>query len=367
MIKFPVLVSGLLVNGYTRHETWAEQAKAWTAYLSRSCYMLQQGKFVADVVYYYGEDNNITSLFGKKPPVIPEGYNYDYINADALINVLSIKDGKLTTPSGMSYRVLVLDSNATKMSLPVLRKISALVKAGATVTGVKPTATPSLADDQNEFNKLVNEIWSSSNAKVTEGKSLSDVLNAMNVAPDFTYSKPQANTKLLYVHRKLSDRDIYWVDNRNDRVENLEATFRVAGKVPEIWHAETGKTEAASYRIANGVTKVDLHLQPNDAVFVVFKTNATKTSVTLPATEEKELMTVDGSWKVSFQKDRGAPAEATFDKLVSYTENADAGIKYFSGTATYTKTITANADWFKKGAQLWIDLGRCKKSCRSNC
>ena len=129
--------------------------------------MLQQGKFVADIVYYYGEDNNITSLFGKKLPAIPEGYNYDFINADALINVLSVKDGKLVTPSGMSYRILVLDSNATKMSLPVLRKISVLVKAGATVAGVKPTATPSLSDDQNEFNKLVNEIWSSSNTKVT--------------------------------------------------------------------------------------------------------------------------------------------------------------------------------------------------------
>jgi len=358
--KIPGLGLGPFGQWFTRHETWAEQAKAWTAYLSRSSYMLQQGKFVADIVYYYGEDNNITSLFGKKPPVIPEGYNYDYINADALINVLSVKDGKLTTPGGMSYRVLVLDSNATKMSVPVLRKISALVKTGATVTGVKPTSTPSLSDDQNEFNKLVNEIWSSSNPKVTEGKSLSDVLHTMNVAPDFTYSKPQTNTKLLYVHRKLADRDIYWVDNRNDRVEDPEASFRIAGKVPVIWHPETGKTEPASYTISNDVTKVNLHLESNDAVFVVFKINATKTSVTLPATEEKELMTVDGSWKLGFQKERGAPADATFDKLASYTENADAGIKYFSGTASYTKKITANADWFKNGTQLWLDLGDVK-------
>jgi len=358
--KIPGLGLGPFGQWYTRHETWAEQAVVWNAYLSRSSYMLQQGKFVADIVYYYGEDNNITSLFGRKPPVIPEGYNYDYINADALINVLSVKDGKLITPSGMSYHVLVLDSNAAKMSLPVLRKISALVKAGATVAGVKPTATPSLADDKNEFNKLVNEIWSSSNAKVTEGKSLSDVLNTINVVPDFSYNKPQGNTKLLYVHRKTNDRDIYWVNSRNDAAQNVEATFRIAGKVPEIWHAETGKTEAASYSIENGVTKVDLYLQPNDAVFVVFKTNAAKTSVTLPAIEEKNLMTVDGSWKVDFQKDRGAPATATFDKLTSYTDNADAGIKYFSGTATYTKTITADKNWFTNNQQLWLDLGDVK-------
>ena len=355
--KIPGLGLGPFGQWYTRHETWAEQAVAWNAYLSRSSYMLQQGRFVADIVYYYGEDNNITSLFGKKPPTIPEGYNYDYINADALINLLSVKDGKLVTPSGMSYRVLALDSNATKMSLTVLRKINALVKAGATVTGIKPTAPLGLADATDEFNKLINDTWSASNTKVSEAKSLSDVLN---IAPDFSYSKPNANTKLLYVHRKTNDRDIYWVNSRTDNVQDVEATFRITGKVPELWHAETGKTEPASYTIENGVTKVALHLQPSDAVFVVFKNNATKNTVTLPATEEKNLMTIDGSWQIDFQKERSAPATATFDKLASYTDNTDAGIKYFSGTATYTKTITADASWFTQGTQLWLDLGDVK-------
>jgi hypothetical protein len=143
-------------------------------------------------------------------------------------------------------------------------------------------------------------------------------------------------------------------------VEDVEATFRTEGKIPELWHAETGKTEPVSYSIENGVTKVQLHLEPNDAVFVVFKNKATQTSVTLPAKEEKQLATVEGGWKISFQKQRGAPAEATFDKLVSFTENTDEGIKYFSGTAAYTKTITADANWFKQGTQLWLDLGDVK-------
>ena len=358
--KIPDLGLGPFGQWFTRHETWAEQAKAWTAYLSRSSYLLQQGKFIADVVYYYGEDNNITSLFGKKLPAVPEGYTYDFINADALINLLSVKDGMLVTPSGMTYRVLVLDSNATKMSLPVLKKIAQLVKDGATIAGIKPESTPSLSDDEAVFKSTVKEAWNSSNTKVLSGKSLSDVLTSINIAPDFTYTKPQANTKLMYVHRKLSDRDIYWVNSRNDAAQDVEASFRIEGKVPQIWHAETGKGEAASYSIANGVTKVQLHLSPNDAVFVIFKDKASKTSVTLAAPTEKQLMAVDGSWKVDFQKDRGAPATATFDKLASFTENTDAGIKYFSGTATYTKTITAGANWFAKGAQVWIDLGSVK-------
>jgi hypothetical protein len=358
--KIPGLGLGPFGQWFTRHETWAGQARAWTDYLSRSSYMLQQGKFVADIVYYYGEDNNITSLFGRKPPVIPEGYNYDFINSDALINKLSVKDGRLITSSEMNYRVLFLDSNAVMMSLPVLRKLSKLVKDGATIAGVKPITTPSLSDDKNEFNKLVDEIWSSSNPKVSDGKPLTEVLNAMNAAPDFTYDKSQNDTKLLFVHRTLTDREVYWVNNRNNRKETVNANFRVNGKIPVLWHPETAKTEPVSYSIANGITTVTLPLQPNDAVFVVFKDKAVKTSVTLPSIEEKQLMTIEGSWNINFQKDRGAPAEATFDKLVSYTENAEAGIKYFSGTATYTKTIVADKNWFTDHAQLWLDLGDVK-------
>jgi hypothetical protein len=358
--KIPGLGLGPFGQWYTRHETWAEQAKVWNAYLGRSSYLLQQGRFVADIVYYYGEDNNITSLFRKGLPAIPEGYNFDFINADALINMLSVKDGKLTTASGMSYRVLVLDSNATKMSLPVLRKISALVKAGATVAGVKPTTAPGLADDPIEFNKLVNEIWSSSNSKVTEGKPVSDILNSMNVVPDFIYSKPQGNTKLLYVHRKTNDRDIYWVNSRTNNVEDIEATFRVDGKIPELWFAETGKTEPLSYSIGNGVTKVKLHMEPNDAFFIVFKGKATKTVVELPPVKVKELVTITGEWNIDFQKNRGAPASVKINELASWTNNTDAGVKYFSGTGTYTKTFTAPADWFTKGEELWLNLGDVK-------
>jgi hypothetical protein len=72
------------------------------------------------------------------------------------------------------------------------------------------------------------------------------------------------------------------------------------------------------------------------------------------------VATVDGPWKVSFQPDRGAPLSLTLEKLSSWSDDQNSGVKYFSGTATYTKTIQASADWFKKGAHLWIDLGDVK-------
>ncbi|KIA86520.1 glycosyl hydrolase [Flavobacterium sp. AED] len=363
----PGLGLGPFGQWFTRHETWAEQATAWTDYLSRSSYLLQQGKFVADVIYYYGEDNNITSLFGKKQPNIPAGYNYDFVNADALLNLLSVKNGQIVTPSGMHYKVLALDANSQQMTLKVANKISDLVKAGAIVVGPKPIGTPSLTDDLTTFNTVVNELWGADNTvksigsgKVYTGESIEKVLTALAVKPDFEYTKPQADTQLLYVHRELPEQELYWVNNRNARIEDLEATFRVAGKTVEIWHPETGKTEPASYSFADGRTKVALHLEPNDAVFVVFKDNTTTTAQILPAVSETKLAALEGNWNLSFQKERGAPSEITMDKLTSWTDNSDAGVKYFSGTGTYSKTIDAPKSWFKNQGQLWIDLGEVK-------
>jgi hypothetical protein len=365
--KVPGLGLGPYGQWFTRHETWAEQARPWTTYLSRSSFMLQQGQFVADVLYFYGEDSNITAIFGSRSPDVPAGYNFDYVNADALLHRLSVEAGRITTASGMSYRVLVLDPRSRHMSLPVLRKIRDLVNAGAVVVGPKPTDTPSLSDDPAEFRTIAGELWGSGTSERAVGKGRvyggpapSEALGALQVARDFEYTKPQEDTNLLFVHRKLPDGDVYWVDNRNNRVETVEATFRVQGKEAELWHADTGAREPASYRIDGGRTTVPLHLDPYEAVFVVFRKPAGQQSRTLPRSVETPVSTIDGAWDVSFQPGRGAPARIALDRLSSWSENADAGVKYFSGTGTYTKTVDAPASWFQAGARLWLDLGDVK-------
>jgi len=360
--KIPGLGLGPFGQWFTRHETWAEQAKVWAAYLARSCYLLQQGKFVADIVYYYGEDANITALFSNQPPAIPAGYNFDYVNADALVNRLSVSNGQITTTTGMSYRVLALDPNSRHMSLAVLRKIRDLVNAGAVVVGPKPVDSPSQADDQAEFKAIADQLWGggTGKGKVYGSQTLAEVLASVQAAPDFEYGKPQQDTNLLFVHRRLADGDLYWVNNRNARAEILDASFRVTGKAAEFWHADTGATEQASYRTADGRTTVPLRLEPNDAVFVVFRRAAAAPSRTVPLASETRLGTVQGSWNVAFQPGRGAPATVNLDSLVSWHNNADAGVKYFSGAGTYTKTIQAPAAWFKTGAKLWLDLGDVK-------
>lgn len=365
--KAPGLTLGPFGQWFNRNETWAEEAGAWTDYLARSSYLLQQGHFAADVIYFYGEDSNLTAIFDKKSPDVPAGYGFDYINADGLIHELSVADGRITTKSGMNYRVLALDPYSKHMSLPVLRGIHKLVEDGAVVTGEKPTDTPSLADDAAEFKKLNDELFgdgsgvhSVGKGKVYAGQNAEATLKALNVTPDFDHTKPQSDTRILFVHRKLADADIYFLDNRNDRDETVDASFRVSGKAPELWYAETGQSKPVSYSIADGRTTVPLHFEPWGTVFVVFRKPAKAKSLTLPKPVETELATVDGAWNVTFQPGRGAPASVTLDKLISWSDSPDQGVKYFSGNGTYSKTIQAPADWFKPGASLWIDLGDVK-------
>jgi alpha-L-rhamnosidase len=365
--RIPGIGLGPFGQWFTRNETWAELAHPWTMYLARNSFLLQQGQFAADIAYFYGEDSNLTSLFLHKAPQIPEGYNFDYINADALVHVLSFDGSRLSTPSGMKYRVLALDPYSQHMSLPVLRKIRDLVAAGAIVSGAKPTATPSLSDDEGEFGKIASELWGTGQAEHSYGKGkvfaetgLADVMKARNVPPDFTFTKPEPDTKLLFVHRILEDGDLYFVDNRGERPENVQSTFRVQGKQAELWHADTGLVEPASYSIADGRTLVPLRLEPWGTVFVVFRKPAASPVRSLPVRYEKTVATIEGPWEVAFQENRGAPAKATFEKLESWSTSHDNGVKYFSGTATYTKTLQAPANWFEPRSDLWLDLGNVK-------
>jgi alpha-L-rhamnosidase len=365
--KAPGLTLGPFGQWFNRNETWAEEANVWVTYLARNSFLLQQGRFAADVLYFYGEDSNLTALFDKKSPDVPAGYNFDYINADGLIHMLDEADGRIQTRSGMSYRVLALDPYSEHMSLPVLRAIHSLVESGAVVAGSKPTDDPSLADDESEFKKLNAELFgdgtgvhSVGKGMVYAGQNAEAALKGLKVDPDFDYGKLQRDTRIEFVHRKLANGDIYFLDNRSDHEATVDASFRVTGKAPELWYSETGKMEPASYKIADGHTTVPIHFEPWGTVFVVFNAPAKAASHTLPNTAETQLAMVEGSWNVSFQPDRGAPASITLDRLASWSESTDAGVKYFSGTGTYLKTIQAPAKWFKPGAKLWIDLGDVK-------
>jgi hypothetical protein len=307
--------------------------------------MLKAGKNVADVLYYYGEDVNVTSVFSR-PPAIPAGYQWDYLNPDGLLNHISYNKGQLVSTGGTAYKVLWMDRNVDYMSIPVLKKIAALAQAGAWVGGVRPTHPASLTDDAAEFASLVADIWNSGRKNVVETKELGDFLKAAGVAQDVTIS---AGYKFL--HRTHPAAEIYWIKKPSKDYQQVTLSFRVSGLKPMLWHPDSGLQEEVSYTQNNGRTEVSLNLVPDDAVFMVFSGKADH-AYTVPAVEKKSETALEGTWTVKFQEKRGAPASAELATLGSYTESPEPGIKYFSGIASYTKAFEIQPE-----EKMILDLG----------
>ncbi|MBE9463798.1 glycosyl hydrolase [Dyadobacter subterraneus] len=351
--KKPGVTLGPFGQYFTRQETWAEQARVWMDYLGRSCYLLQQGKPVVDVLYYYGENNNITQINAQKLPAIPAGYEFDFANATVIKSALKIENGRIVTTTGQQYRLLVLDSTAKYMTLPVLKKLGELVGAGMKVAGTKPEISPSLSDNAQEVSALIEKIWG--NAGVST-KPVEAVLNEMGIKKDVDISGAKA--KILYVHRQTADADIYWLDNRSDDENQATVSFRVTGKAPELWNPQTGKTEKVSYQMKHGRTIIQLKFESWGAYFIIFGNKTAVASYTKPAEAESEIAAVKGDWKVAFQQGRGAPAQVVLNKLSPLSEQTDPGIKYFSGSATYENVITLPGA--SRNASYILDLGDVK-------
>jgi len=354
---------GLMMYGpwFNRHDTWAEWAKPWTDYLARSSYMMQQGRSVADILYYYGEDNNITGLFAHVHPDIPAGYNFDYINADALTRIITFRNGRLTAPSGMQYRLLVLDKNARKMSLPVLRTLARLAREGALICGQVPELMPSLTGDGLEFARLVREVFYSGRPNVYNYASAATVLRANGILPDVVVSEGNgaegAAAHWRYVHRTTDNAEIYWLNNRTDRSRSLTVTCRTAGMKPLLWHPETGQTEELSYRVGRDATTIYLDMVPNDAVFVVFQGKAQPAEQQLPARRITPVCQIGTNWQVTFRDNMPTEKTLVMPRLQSYTEQSDPDIKYYSGRAVYRNRFLLPS-FPLKAARYVLNLGK---------
>ncbi len=347
-------VPGLGLMGYgqwfNRHETWAPLAKCWVDYMARTSYMLQQGRFVGDILYYYGEDSNICSEYGLGLPDVPAGYNYDFLNPTALMS-MRVKDGKIVAPSGSEYELIVLDKNTEAMSVEVLEKISTLVSEGAKIVGKAPALVSSNSGAIGTFDTLVDGIWNRGRKNVYS--SIGDALEGYE--PDYI-SKDSLNV----VHRDLGNSQVYWVANPSEESLCAKISFNVAGLKPQLWYADTGKTEDVSYVVAGGRTEVSFAMTAHDAVFVVFSGKASRDSFNLPARTQVGTASVDGPWRLVFQEGRGAPTgEIVFEKLKSFTESEDSGIKYFSGIASYETEFAFDED-LSEGQNVFLDLGEVK-------
>ncbi|NQU44058.1 hypothetical protein HQ520_12290 [bacterium] len=507
--QFPGMTMGQWGTHFERTNTWWEQSRAWVEYCTRCQYLLQSGQFNADVAYFLGEDAPRTFPSGQFKPSLPAGYGYDGIGADILMNHTRVQNGRLVLDSGMTYRVLVLPTSA--MMTPVLlAKIKDLVETGAVVVGPKTTGSPSLEDYprcDERVRQLADALWGPGEQPVIErsvgrgeviaGKSLEEIFDEMGVQPDFETIKPK-NTPVVFIHRMIDDAEVYFIANHGTGFTDVQCAFRVVGRLPELWHPDTGHMEAAPfYEEKDGRTFVNLRLDPAGSVFVVFREKAadvlhavdvrqvdatskqptqnllvtqaiyeaqdgagslditarvaalfaegaqviqvnnelagkdptpmhvkqlhveytldgkpgtvtirengmlelppkesahwgqfppfeleatqpdrlqltawqdgafavetnTGKEVRLTAHDVPEPLEVGGPWWVAFPPNWGAPARVTLEELISWTDHPDTGVKYFSGTATYTKELQIPAEWLASDMTLALYLGRVK-------
>jgi hypothetical protein len=281
-------------------------------------------------------------------------------------------DNSLVLPDGVRYKVLVLPP-IDRMTLPVLRKIAELVRAGATVVGPRPVRTPSLVGGpaaDAEHATLAEELWGDLDGAhrtrrrvgagtVLWGQPLAAVLSAALVLPDVSFSSP-LDGEIAWIHRRTADTDIYYVTTSANQSADVDVRFRVAGKEPELWRPDAGTIGPASYRADSGRTTVRLPLTEHDALFVVFRRPAPDAPRVVPAVTRATLATLGGPWRVQFAPGLGAPASVVLPTLASWTASADSGVKFFSGTATYVRTVQARSAWLAPGRTVLLSLGEVR-------
>ena len=375
--------------------TWWAKSAPFFSYINRCQWLMQQGRFRADVLYYYGDHvPNFAQLKHSDPAHTGPGYDYDVITAEALIERASVRDGRIVLPDGMSYRVLVLpDRNV--ISLDVLKKIRALVQAGATVIGPKPARGETLenfAAEDAGVAGIAEELWGgvTGRGRVISGKTPRDVLLADGVSPDCEFT-PNPDAMLDYIHRTAEGAEIYFVANHTNLDVSATVAFRVTGNAPELWDAVTGERRfLPAYAERDGRTFIPLDFAPCGSWFVVFRTPApnhpaiaqnSNASFTVkvttngplayewhsngtnpPAVGNQPVLTpvgdLTGPWTVHFDPKWGGPESAHFDDLVSWTDRPEPGIKYYSGTAIYEKSFNAPD---AKNGKLWLDLGAVRE------
>jgi hypothetical protein len=352
-------------NEFNRHNTWFYDADLFIQYLKRCNLMLQQGKYVADVAYFIGEDAQ--KMTGIRDPELPAGYSFDYINAEVIEKRLSVKDGKLVLPDGMSYSILVLPKLET-MRPELLRKIKDLVSQGAVILGPAPKRSPSLENypfADKEVKKLASELWGFSNKKVREfgaGKFLTDMdmqtaFDFLKIVPDYKVSTTDST---LFIHRTLSEGEIYFVSNQSHKEIAFNPEFRVSGKRPELWDAVNGSIrDLTSWSDDGKVSMVPLKLAPLQSIFVVFRKKTSAPSalnISHNFPQKKTIETIRKPWQVTFDPDsRGPEKPVVFDNSMDWAQRPEESIKYYSGTAYYKNSFLGTIP--KKGEHLILDLG----------
>jgi hypothetical protein len=346
-------------TGFNRNNTWFHQGRDWLDYLQRCHILLQQGQHVADVAYFIGEDAPI--MTGTRQPELPVGFDFDYINAEVLIERMSVKDGRWTLPDGKSYALMVLPPLET-MRPSVIKKLHESVSQGAPLYGPAPRRSPSLQNAEKADKQVARharKIWGGS-YQVFDNTTLQEAMDSIGLRPDVG-NIPAGD--ILWIHRRSADADFYFLSNQKQETVSIDPIFRVSkDRQPEFWHADTGKMERmGKFNVAENGIQLPLTLDPAGSVFVVFRNPEASSHLplkTVPTEQKATLPLSERDWTLSFMPGRDVPDTIELEEIALWTEQSDPAIVHYSGTASYRTTFTLPKDWVRGDSiRQFLDLG----------
>ncbi len=346
---------------FLRSQTWWNQMPELTDYLARCCFLLERGKPVSDILWYLGDeiDHKPVQEFAL------DGYKYDYCNPDGLLNRLTVRDGKWTTPEGIQYNVLWVPTN--KRMLPeTLEKLLESVRSGATIVGNPPNGLATLVGgdaSQKRFDSAVNELWGdipqAGRRNVGKGKvifdtNICDVLKQLDIAPDILFKAE--GEQPLWVHRRADGADWYFLCAPKNAGFQGSVYFRSHAKTAERWDPVSGKIETISLA-DDSIPRLDLELPKAGSCFIVFRQgneSAQKNAEKFAPLNEDNL---DHPWTLTFPEGWGTPKSLEINRLRPWkTLDLSAEGKAFSGTVTYATTIDLKK--IDKDCRYRLDLGK---------
>lgn len=382
---------------------WDSAGKAWFKYIARGQHLLRQGQEVADVLWYLGDATpTVCPEQDALASVMPTHINYDCLNTEVL-QQLTMNKGLMTLPHGNEYKILVLN-NHHSLNFSTVEKIYQLAKQGAVIIGdpiKKLAGRNNTPEQQNQFEVMIKDIWSRDttydialdvntshghsgekhwlNQPQTQKVDWKQILATHNWNFDLTLND---NSPFYFTHRKTPQHDIYFVYNDSTERKLFDASFNVAGKIPELWDAQTGtikKLGAFSSDTSDGnTTHVPFRLNAGESAFVVFSESSKSVKPASPSlviqqdtevllNEDNQLQTlttqddslaIDGAWSVSFDGFYGLNQTFDFAQLIDWKTHPEQSIRDYSGTAIYTKTIDVPESYLADNLQLHLHLGQ---------
>ncbi len=266
---------GSIGTPFLRGQTWWPYMPHFTDYIARCSYLLEQGQPVADVLWYLGDDVDHKP---RQDEAFPKGYKFDYLNADALLNRITVINGLLENPEGVTWEILWLPKNP-RLTPATLTRLRDLVKEGATVVGLPSLQNSTLSGGKKadkQFAALVRDLWGPAPAahgdrrlgagRLLWGQELDATLAQLGIAPDVIGA-----SAATWCHRQADGADIYFIAADRQAPLNANLSFRSQGQ-PELWDPLTGTSKpVAVFQRQGERTIVPFDLPAAGSVFVIFR------------------------------------------------------------------------------------------------